>query len=369
MIVQWSGRGADGGRDLFFIEQQQGALAQRTIKWLVSCKDRSVSGSSIREAEVGNIVDKLTQHRCRGFLLATSTTASTGLKERLDQLDVSSGGTFHTKVWDRFEISRYLAEDRFAALRKQFFPLQTARANMTTIDAAREIIEASLPRVASGSIRRHLVPYNERFAQLDGARVWPLDSDQREIIDSLKKVAVRREYVGVAADKLLTLHFDAFSAFIDVFIRNFSTEARLLISTAAERSNDSAFIFNAIEILREFEDFDLTTETKLAENCDEETLYEMYHSLVEDALGSFNRFIEQLPKRIYNIDDNLDIENVTINELRFKGGSGVSFTAQIELDVRGWSSDPNKEPYGAESFNCTVDGDISRYGASIDKIV
>lgn len=192
MIVQWSGRGADGGRDLFFIEQQQGALALRTIKWLVSCKDHSASGASVKEGEVGSIVDKVTQHQCGGFLLATTTTASTGLKERLDRLDVFGGGTLHTKVWDRFEITRYLGEERFAALRQQFFPQQTARANRLAIDATREVIETSLPRVAVGHVRRHLVPRSERLAQLDGARVWSADPDQQRIIDRLKIHAVDR---------------------------------------------------------------------------------------------------------------------------------------------------------------------------------
>ena len=38
MRVEWSGRGADGGRDLIFHETQEGPLKSRSIKWLVNCK-------------------------------------------------------------------------------------------------------------------------------------------------------------------------------------------------------------------------------------------------------------------------------------------------------------------------------------------
>jgi hypothetical protein len=102
MRAEWSGRGADGGRDLIFHETQAGPLKSRSIKWLVSCKDNSESNASVGERDVGSLSDKTAQHKCDGFLLATTTTASTGLKEKLDSFDFSSGGSMHTKVWDRF---------------------------------------------------------------------------------------------------------------------------------------------------------------------------------------------------------------------------------------------------------------------------
>lgn len=143
MQVEWSGRGADGGRGLIFHETQEGPLKSRSIKWLVNCKDNSDSNSSVGERDVGSVIDKTAQHKCNGFLLATTTTASTGLKEKLDSLDFSSGGEIHTKVRDRFELTRFLLEDRFSDLMLQFFPKQEARAVAVTIDHAREIIEAT----------------------------------------------------------------------------------------------------------------------------------------------------------------------------------------------------------------------------------
>src|SRR5207245_2188963 len=112
LVVQWTGRGADRGRDMIFTETQAGPLKTRPVRWLVSCKDNSRSSRAVTEKDVGSILGKVRQHKCDGFLLATTTTASTGLKEALDQHDISSGGSIQTKVWDRFEITRFLLSEQ-----------------------------------------------------------------------------------------------------------------------------------------------------------------------------------------------------------------------------------------------------------------
>ena len=75
----WSGRGPDSGRDLLFTEFLKGPLSKERIKWLVSCKDRAESGESVSESDLPSpgIKDKLAQHNANGFLLITTTTAST----------------------------------------------------------------------------------------------------------------------------------------------------------------------------------------------------------------------------------------------------------------------------------------------------
>jgi hypothetical protein len=81
--VDWSGRGADEGRDLIFVEMLRGPLIVEEVRWLVQCKDHAQSGKSVRTADVGSIIDRVNQHRTNGFLLATTTTPSTGLKKLL----------------------------------------------------------------------------------------------------------------------------------------------------------------------------------------------------------------------------------------------------------------------------------------------
>jgi hypothetical protein len=113
MVVEWTGRGPDGGRDLIFVETQQGPIKARLVRWLVSCKDKSDSNRSVTESDVGTVFEKVRQHKCDGFLLATTTTASSSLKAMLDGLDVSAGDAIQTKVWVISKRSRDAAIESF----------------------------------------------------------------------------------------------------------------------------------------------------------------------------------------------------------------------------------------------------------------
>jgi hypothetical protein len=42
LLPNFSGRGADGGRDLFFTETLVGEISIQKLKWLVSCKDKAL---------------------------------------------------------------------------------------------------------------------------------------------------------------------------------------------------------------------------------------------------------------------------------------------------------------------------------------
>jgi hypothetical protein len=251
MVVQWSGRGADGGRDLFFFETERGSLGSRAIKWLVACKDKSTSGASVSEHEIGSVTDKVTQHSCGGFLLATTTIASSSLKEKLDRLDVAGGGGIQTKVWDRFELTKLLLEERCSDLLTQFFPKFVGERRQLTIDAAREIVENSLPRFVAGAVRIRLVSYQDRLLQISGKEVWPNDADQAEIIDEIKSNLKVGRRIKAAAESASKLHFDAFTAFVDRLIRNFPHEASLLLKEVAQTSFDTGVLFNVLEALRE----------------------------------------------------------------------------------------------------------------------
>jgi hypothetical protein len=369
MRVEWSGRGADGGRDLIFHETQEGPLKSRSIKWLVNCKDNSESSASVGERDVGSVSDKTAQHKCEGFLLATTTTASTALKDKLDSLDFSSGGSIHTKVWDRFELTKFLLEDRFSDLMLQFFPKQKARAVALTIDHAREIIEASVPRVVIGAIRHHLMRHAERYALLSGERIWPHDEDQRALIDGLKRDATRRRRLKRAAQTIQKLHFDAFLAFVDALIRNFPTEARQLLVLVAKTTPENSLIFNAVQILREYDDFSQEEEIEITRRCDYETLFELYHESTHEFLGDTGIWEDRLPREAHRSFDHVVLQDVKrVDDLEFSGGDSVSFTARVDLVVDGQSSDP-EEPSGTGTFSCTVSGYLTDDGIEIESVV
>jgi hypothetical protein len=171
------------------------------------------------------VLDKVRQHKCDCFLLATTTTASTGLKELLDKLDSSEGGSVQTKVWDRFEITRVLLSDECTDLLVQFFPDYARKEAVARLEAAREVVEAHLPRFVVGQLRAHLVPKKDREALLSGDAVWPHDADQLAIINGLTaglmKSWWRKDRFHRVVKEAEGLHFDAFISFCDALIRNF----------------------------------------------------------------------------------------------------------------------------------------------------
>jgi hypothetical protein len=63
LTVSWSGRGADQGRDLIFVETQTGRIGAMPVRGLVNCKDNSKTKHAA-EQDVGSIVDKGQNNPC-----------------------------------------------------------------------------------------------------------------------------------------------------------------------------------------------------------------------------------------------------------------------------------------------------------------
>ncbi len=365
--VQWSGRGADGGRDLYFLETQSGTLGTRAVKWLVNCKDKSGSNSAVLEKELGSIVDKVQQHKCGGFLLATSTTASTALKEKLDQLDIANGGSIQTKVWDRFELTNLLISDQFSDLLLQFFPKQNARNAAEQIDAARERIESVLPRFIVGKVRTCLISHAERYARLEGKNVWPHDIKQQNVIDTLRMFAIRSPRRHTI-DLLNELDFDPFIAFFDQMIRNFPRQAKNLLIAFGRDTSDNARLFNVVEILRENDDFDMEQEIEITQKCDSETLFELYGGLMHQELQDTSFWESNLTPEMQRFADRVYVSNARLEEIDLAGGDGVSFDSIVSVFVEGVSNDPEEMSPGQDSFHCRVKGYLMDGGVAIDEI-
>lgn len=82
--VQWSGRGPDGGRDLLCRETIPSLFAPATKNWLVQCKHKAHSGSSVGIDELDDVVASCAQHGSSGYLLACSTQPSSSVVNRLE---------------------------------------------------------------------------------------------------------------------------------------------------------------------------------------------------------------------------------------------------------------------------------------------
>lgn len=122
LSVSRSGRGADEGRDLLVTTLLADCIASRTIRWVVQCKHKAVSGKSVGPGDFANdfnFSEVLTHHDATGYLLACSTRPSTRLQAHIDKL-ASDSDTHKYVVWDYSKICEEVF--RHDGVMQQFFP-------------------------------------------------------------------------------------------------------------------------------------------------------------------------------------------------------------------------------------------------------
>lgn len=122
--AKFNGVGPDAGLDIVFEETCVGNIYSYKIRWLVQCKDFSMSGNHVSELDVGCVYEKTIQHRCQGYLLASTTNLTAGLTQMLNALDWNSGGPIYVAIWDKTYLEAYLLMHEHAGVLHQFFPDQ-----------------------------------------------------------------------------------------------------------------------------------------------------------------------------------------------------------------------------------------------------
>lgn len=85
-IIENPDRGADGQRDLIVEEVKRGISADVSVKWLVSCKHFAHSGRAVKDSDEINILERLSQHNCDGFMGIYSTLPATSLAGKVNSL-------------------------------------------------------------------------------------------------------------------------------------------------------------------------------------------------------------------------------------------------------------------------------------------
>jgi len=120
LLPNWTGVGPDSGRDLLVEEHLAGSIQNTKKLWLVDCKDNSVSGRVVSNDKVSDIRDRCERVCALGFLLVCTTTVSSELKKKLDELNDT--GQLTTEVWDSAKLERLLLNPHAFYLAQQFFP-------------------------------------------------------------------------------------------------------------------------------------------------------------------------------------------------------------------------------------------------------
>lgn len=122
-IIEGPSRGADNGKDLIIEESIQGKfdISESKIRWLVSCKHKAHSGNSVRPEEDSNLLERISLHKCSGFIGFYSTLASSGLDALISGLQ--NTGSLKTKIFNAENIETVLLQSQSGIeLIERFFP-------------------------------------------------------------------------------------------------------------------------------------------------------------------------------------------------------------------------------------------------------
>lgn len=125
--VHWSGRGADGGRDLICIERRGSFFQDDQRSWLIQCKHNAHSGRSVGIGDLDEISDSCAHHGCHGYLLVCSTYPSSAVVNRLEGISSSAHSATIATYWDSVKIERILSTPSNWTLAQRFFPLSAAK--------------------------------------------------------------------------------------------------------------------------------------------------------------------------------------------------------------------------------------------------
>lgn len=118
-IMIGPGRGADGGSDLVVSETRKGVGGETEIRWLVSCKHKAFSGSSVTLSVDGDILDRVNSHSCDGFIGFYSTLPASSLIQKLEGLN----NQIEYQIYDAELIEKTLVESPSGLhLAKRYFP-------------------------------------------------------------------------------------------------------------------------------------------------------------------------------------------------------------------------------------------------------
>ena len=95
-------------------ERVVGLSDEYIIRWLVSCKHFAHSGKAVKDSDEINIVERLQQHGCDGFMGVYSTICSTGLNGILNGLKTNGNKVV---IYEHEKIEKELLKSDVEGLR------------------------------------------------------------------------------------------------------------------------------------------------------------------------------------------------------------------------------------------------------------
>ncbi|KKC98820.1 restriction endonuclease [Photobacterium halotolerans] len=117
---QWTGVGPDSGRDLLVEEELSSQIKNFKKLWLVDCKHFAISGKTVGVGDITDIRDRCERIGAKGFLLVCSTTVSSELSRKLEEINANT--EISTEIWDAVTIEKLLLNPSSYSVAQQFFP-------------------------------------------------------------------------------------------------------------------------------------------------------------------------------------------------------------------------------------------------------
>ncbi len=104
-------RGADFGADMIVeITNVDSLGCKENLRILVECKHYAKSNRSVREEQIGNIIERTISHNCNRYLLITSTVPSTSVRNQLESISNNPTINISAMFWAKNDLNDFINE-------------------------------------------------------------------------------------------------------------------------------------------------------------------------------------------------------------------------------------------------------------------
>jgi len=334
---------------------------------LVSCKDLAKTGASVSERDLPSIRDKLEQHGADGFLLATTTTASTAAKALLDGLHKSGRGSPYIHVWDQTELEALLLDERHHAILQQFLPESYRRVKgLTTMEGALLEFRDQLPDTVMSQVMTLIRPFSQD--PLSGSTVWPYDPEMAAKLDDVVTLLLTKG-VDEAVQVTAGLSLDAFMALAKSLQEQSQDQFSGYLYTVVTSHPSPDFRLNAFQLLTESYELSPEENIELACSLDSFGILEIFGDDVQAHIESElvgNTTAYDCYATLDLLASRMEVDTVTVESLQFHANppNCVRFKGDLIFEVNLFYG---REPSGGMSFSGEVSGYFDTTGMFIDE--
>jgi len=136
-------RGPDGGADIIvrIIDTDDMGFRQES-RILIECKHFAQSGRSVRESDVGSIIERTIRHNCNKYLLITSTIPSTSLSQQLQAISSNPSIHISATAWTKNDLQKVLS--KFPEVAARHFSKKRTSENIAAPQTPKHIVAIHL---------------------------------------------------------------------------------------------------------------------------------------------------------------------------------------------------------------------------------